>query len=384
MAHNLVTYLQSHFASFEDEPLNEVDSLVLCTVAYLNFEEGPMGRKMPNERLSLPEALCGIPRERLYSTEWLKALDGDKFFTALLQSPRFMGLKVAYYTRELSVHFEKQFAAVSFFLPDNSIFVAFRGTDNSIAGWKENFNLTFMEAVPSQQRARTYLQDIASLAPTQLYVAGHSKGGNLAEYASLTCTEDAFNQISLIFNFDGPGFAFPPSDRMNDPAYEEKLCKVVPESSVVGMLLEKRDCPIVVEAQGVLLLQHASTCWTVEGDRLKELDALSTESVLISNTLNGWAASYTRDQAEFLIETLYSLIDATNAGSLAELVTNKTANILAVIEAARNLPDEKREAVISMLADIAPIFENEAVTKVREAIDSMVSGLPKKTSKPLS
>lgn len=377
MAHSIVEYLKNQRASFADVPLGEVDALVLATVAYFNFEAGVLANRQPSERVPLPVALCGIARDDLYSAGWLETLDGDSFLAALLQSARFMELEVAFYANEFSSHFEKQFSAVTFFLPNNGAFIAFRGTDNTLAGWKEDFNINFMERVPSQERACMYVEDIAALRPSRLFVGGHSKGGNLAEYAALTCTDSTFLRIHRVFNFDGPGFAFSPSSRIDQPAYHDKLRKYVPESCIVGMLLETRPCYTVVAAQGILIVQHASTRWEVKDGHFVVKESLSPDAAVVGKTLNGWAAQYTAGQVELFVDTMYSVLEATNADNLAQIVSNKTASVIAIVDAARKLPEEKRRAVLSMLSDVAPIFGAEAANQVRGAIDAARAGLPR-------
>ena len=259
MNSTIVEYLDEQREPFDAVPLNDVDSLVFSTISYFSFEKGAIGRTVPTELVPLPVAICGISHADLYGDIWLSHMGGDEFLSALLASPRYSELKVGYYANDVSNHFEKQFAAITFFFPDGSAYVAYRGTDNSLAGWKEDFNLTFMEEVPSQVSARTYLEDITDTEPTRLYVGGHSKGGNLAEYAALTCREQTFDKVERIFSHDGPGFAFTPTLRIDSPAYKAKLSKTVPESSVFGMLMESRPDYRVVRANGVLFAQHAST-----------------------------------------------------------------------------------------------------------------------------
>ena len=370
MDRTIVDYLARKGASFADEPLNEVDSLVLSTIAYFGFEHGALGRVVPSAVVPLPVAVCGIPRDGLYGGIWLSSMGGDEFLAALLASPRFMELQVGYYANDVSSHFEKQFSAVTFFLPDDTAYVAFRGTDNSLAGWKEDFNLTFMEELPSQVSARTYLEDIAYAHASPLFVGGHSKGGNLAEYAALTCSDCAFDKIVRVFNHDGPGFAFAPSGRLGAPAYDAKLRKTVPESSVFGMLMEDRACHRAVRASGVLFAQHASTHWAVEGDGFITIDHISPEAEIISGTLNRWAKRYEPDRRELFIDAVYGIVCAAGADTLAELSENRAGSALAVAGAAAKLPPDMRSTLFEMVRDIAPIVGAEAAKKAKDVLRS--------------
>lgn len=368
MDRTIVDYLAEQRASFADEPLNDVDSLILATIAYYHFENGALGRTVPTELVPLPVAICGIQHDDLFGGIWLARMGGDAFLAAVLTSPRFMDLQVGYYANDVSSHFEKQFAAVTFFLPDDTAYIAFRGTDNSLAGWKEDFNLTFMEEVPSQISARTYLEDIADTHVTRLFVGGHSKGGNLAEYAALTCRDQTFEKVERIFNHDGPGFAFKPSARLNTPAYNAKLSKTVPESSVFGMLMESRDCYRVVRATGVLFIQHASTHWVVEDGDFITLDGISPEAAIISGTLTNWAKLYEPDKRELFIDAVYDIFCAAHAETLAEFAENRTSNALAVAGAAAKLPADMRSTLLDMIRDIAPIVGTEAAKQAKDKL----------------
>ncbi len=383
MNRTVVEYLLEQRASFAEVPLNEVDSLIFATIAYFNFEKGALEHLMPSELVPLPVAICGISHDDLYGGIWLARMGGDEFLTALLTNPRFMQVDVGYYANEFSNHFEKQFSAITFFLPNNTAYLAFRGTDNSLAGWKENFNITFMEEVPSQVSARSYLEDVASAEHTanatkatgasepRLYVGGHSKGGNLAEYAALTCRDKTFEKIARIFSHDGPGFAFEPSDRINDAAYNQKLSKTVPESSVFGMLMESRSNYRVIRATGALFAQHAATHWLIEGDGFIDAEAIHPEATVISSTLNNWAYTYEPAQRELFIDAAYDLFCASNAETWHEFASNRAENALAVAEATAKLPPEMRAKFFGMIRDIAPIMSAEAAKQARSKLPAL-------------
>ena len=365
MEHTIVEYLHEQRASFEDVPLSDVDSIILATIAYFNFENGTLARTMPTELVPLPIAICGIAHKDLFGGIWLERMGGDEFLAALLTSPRFMDLNIGYYVNEVSGHFEKQFAACTFFFPDGSAYAAFRGTDNSLAGWKEDFNLTFMKEVPSQISARTYLEDIAGTNPARLYVGGHSKGGNLAEYAALTCREQTFAKVERIFNYDGPGFAFEVSKRKDDAAYKAKLNKTVPESSVFGMLMENRTDYRVVRSTGVLFAQHASTHWIVENGDFTEVDKISPEAAILSSTMNSWAKLYEPEKRELFIDAVYDIFCAADADTWREFSENRSETALAVASAVAKLPTDMRATLFGMVRDLAPIVGSEAAKHAR-------------------
>lgn len=226
MPTNLNDYLLNYRASFQGDALNEVDSLVFCTISYLHFENGVFKDAPDGKIIPLPIAMCGILQSDLFGTSWLNDFHGEGFMYALMQSNRFMETRVGFYVDDTSDTDDMQFSAIVFFLPEKRIYIAFRGTDDSISGWKEDFDLCYKKQTPSQIRGREFVEDIARRFPDhRLYVGGHSKGGNTAEYAALTCDDD-------VFNHDAPGFFEAPSKRFSTESYNRKLHKTVPQSSV--------------------------------------------------------------------------------------------------------------------------------------------------------
>lgn len=362
MSRTLANYFTEQTESFLDVPLTDVDSLALSTIAYFCFEHGVLGRATPGTCLPLPVALCGISRDRIFTAGWFREVGGDAFLTALLQSPRYMELQVGGYANEVSSHLEKQFSAVTFILPDGAAYIAFRGTDCTLVGWKEDFNLSFMSEVPSQARALAWLEDVSAQGFERIYVGGHSKGGNLAEYAALTCSDATFDKIVRVFSHDGPGFANPPSERFTSAAYQEKLRKTVPGSSIFGMLMESRSSFEVVRADGVLFRQHAPTNWVVEDGSLVRLESLSPEAVIIDDVLNNWSRSYDAEERELLIDTVFDLINVTDVQTWAEFGRDGASNALTVMEEAAKLPPEMRSKLLGMLRDITP-FVRDAMAR---------------------
>ena len=155
MAHALVKYFAERRESFSDAQLTEVDSLVLSTLAYLYFESGVLGHTDPAQRVPLPAALRGVRRRELFGANWpLYSLMGaDTLLTALLESPRFMELEVGGYVSELSSRPAKQFSAITIHMNFQRAYLSFFGTDSSITGWKEDFNMAVLDKIPAQIEA---------------------------------------------------------------------------------------------------------------------------------------------------------------------------------------------------------------------------------------
>ena len=381
MSGTIVTYLGECRESFSRVPLNEVDSLVLSTIAYFYFEHGSLAGLSPDERLPLPQALCGVLSSDLLGDSWVAHAGGDPLLLALFKSSRFMELSVGNYVTELSHKDEKQFAAMTFYLPDGSAYVAFRGTDSSLVGWKEDFNLSYLQTVPSQERALAYLQDEAGRCEGPLFVGGHSKGGNLAEYAALACDDEIFSRIVGVFSHDGPAFLHEPSARIHEAAYIGKLHKSVPESSVIGMLMESRNNLTIVHAEGVMFVQHASTRWVIENRAFTRAAAITPDAEIVGRTLHKWALAYEPAKRELLVNALYDVLNAGAASTWGEWGKDYLGNSRAVLEVAFKLPPDLRNEILGMFMDVAKVFGIEArdvmVDAARENVPAATDAIAK-------
>lgn len=348
MKYPLVSYVLENTATFAQDPFNEADSLVLSTLSYCYLERGALGDLSSGARVPLPLALCGIPYPDLFGNIFLGTTGGPEFVGAVLQSPRFAPLQISNVVSRFSEADQLQFAAMTVHLPDQTAYVAFRGTDSSVAGWKEDFNLSFMREIPSQKLAREYVETVAASGAQRIVTGGHSKGGNLSEYAALTCNDETFRRIAQVYNFDGPAFAFAPSERMNDLDYAAKLHKIVPGSSIFGMIMEGRSSIRVVKAQGVMLQQHAATRWVVEDGAFVNLDGLSPEAEAFDRALYNWTELNDPLHREELVEALFNTINATEIDEWADLATDPLTRIGNALKAVSDLPPDVRNALLNL------------------------------------
>lgn len=314
---NLFDYLARRGAlTFSQAPPGPVDGLILSLLSYIPFGplvpsglEGavPLGRAA-GQWLALPEH-CRGRRQCEENRRLLQMLAG---------APRFSALKLTCAADRLDPGEESQFAALSVLLGDGSAFLSFRGTDNTLVGWKEDFNMSFLDVVPAQRAAAAYVQDFARHFPGPLVLGGHSKGGNLAVFGAALAPARYRDRIRTVYNFDGPGFT---SYLLSQPGYWELLTRLrtfVPQSSVVGMLLTHEEPYTVVRSDRAGLFQHSPYSWQVEGDGFLCLEHVTAGSRLVDRTLKDWLASLTPEQREQAVDALFSLLSSGQASHLDE------------------------------------------------------------------
>jgi hypothetical protein len=235
------------------------------------------------------------------------------------KTKRFGSLSLLGYVNRINDEEESQFSALTYRSDRGRAYLAFRGTDDTLVGWKENFNMSFMMPVPAQLEAVAYTEKIAEALSGDLYLGGHSKGGNLAVYAAVKCREDIKSRILSVFNNDGPGFDLPFVESKEYEGMREKIRTLVPESSVVGMLLEHEENYEVVRSSASGLLQHNAFSWEVLGRRFIHLDSVGEESRLIDSALKDWMRELSPEERARFVDSFYETISATGAKTLTEL-----------------------------------------------------------------
>lgn len=332
-----------------ERPFNEVDSLILSELCYLDF-----GQIVPQ---SFSGAIClRLACERyfaLHPNTDMGVLVPDTIPLLLQRAAatrRFCDMQLRGFRSELDAQTEIQFAALCIDCADAGVYVAFRGTDDTLVGWKEDFNMAFMATVPAQNEAVQYLCEAAQAYPAQLLrVGGHSKGGNLALYAAAFCGESVQNQIAAVYNNDGPGLYQGLLESDGHLRIAPKIHTIVPERSVVGMLLEHEAHYLVVRSTQTGLLQHDGFSWQVERDHFEQLPELTESCRRISQSLRTFVYALTPEQREQFVEVLYEILTCTDAETLTELKDGGFKTLSAMLHAARRLDGPTRHALFGML-----------------------------------
>lgn len=268
--------------------------------------------------------------------------DGLRLLAAAAASPRLRDVRVVGHVESTDVRAEKQFAAVTFRLTDDLSYVAFRGTDSTLVGWKEDFNLSFRCPVPSQVAAARYLADVAGRLDGELVVGGHSKGGNLAVYAAASVPADVGGRITRVFSHDGPGFLpeFLATGEFANVA--PRIDKTLPQSSLVGMLLEQQEGFRVVKSNRLLIWQHDPFSWRVDGRDFVYLDDLAPDARYLDAAISAWLSSRTNEERERFIDTLYSVVEASRVRTTRELRADWRRNIPTAARAFADLDPETK------------------------------------------
>ena len=338
--------------SFEAAPLNEVDCLIFCQLSYLDFSSIISGTFCKQIKLKDAAAMFeNAPdfEQRKKNSETM-GKDNFPFLKEAAATSRFGEVLVSGFVSHTDDITEKQFAAVTFEFAQNNAFIAFRGTDGTIVGWKEDFNMAFMSPVPAQKDAVAYLEASANAdKKRKLIVGGHSKGGNLAIYSSVFCNAKAQKQIDKVYNFDGPGFEQNILQSAEFTKMLPKLTTYLPQSSVVGILFNHREeCLEIKSSESMGIFQHDPFTWSVKGRYFEKVDGLTNDSKFIDSTLKDWLEQLDNSQREIFVDTLFDVLYATEARSVSDLSDNWFKKSSAVIKALARIDSETRNAVLKI------------------------------------
>lgn len=337
--------------TFAQSPFNEVDNLILACFSYVNLDRIPaVTRQKGIELKKLVKEF-----KKLHT---IKELEADKSFIRLApfmmfemaESVRFGNCVIRNYVNEIVTEAEQQFSAVEIVLEDGTSYVSFRGTDDTIIGWKEDFNLS-TGVVPAQKRAVEYMQRISDKASGMLRVGGHSKGGNLAIYGSVMC-KSVHDKILEIYSNDGPGFSKEFQESPETAEMMPKIIRIIPEYSIIGTLLEHEKQPIIVASTSRGLLQHDGFSWEVQGPGLVRRDSLNKTALRFIEILHKWIDGMDMEQKRLLIEDLFATLQASGYENLSEVQSGGLKSLAAMVKRLDKFAPESRGMMQELLTAI--------------------------------
>ena len=363
-------------------PFNEVDNLILAELSFVNFT-GIVPGPGEGEGVPLHTAAEAFFRSHEGGDMGMGVLVPDEIPTLLrkmAECPRFREMKVNCFCDHLDVRKAEQFAAVTVELGDGSIYLSFRGTDDTIAGWKEDFLLGCQPEVPAQKKAVAYVKAVAAQYPRRkLMLGGHSKGGNLAVYGGIFVPLAIQRRISAVWSNDGPGFYGAVLETPQHARLEGRIHSIVPKSSVVGMLLEHEESYTVVDSDQVGLWQHDGFSWQVLGTGFVTLREVSRQGRRNDLALKEWVRRLPVDQREKFVDGLFEVLTASGATTLTDLKEDGFRAAGAMVRAMKDMEKDTRDALFNAIATLFRSNIQAAVEEAREEARSEGSPLRKLT-----
>lgn len=364
--------LMNAHKDFNALPFSKVDGLIFAQLAYLDFDEFVPDKKLFTRGLTFSKIAEQDGFENLFPLE-RTARKNLLLFNSMAYSKRYNKVRIKYHENIFDPEKAIQFSATTFLLPDGNACVSFRGTDSTITGWRENFDMLYNDTVPAQLLSVKYLNKVASKIKGKITVVGHSKGGNLAIYSSVMCTPKTKEKIIEVQSFDSPGFT---EDFVTSQEYldmESKIAKFVPEESMIGMLLSNTDSYRIVKSEGEGILQHDPFLWIVENDDFVTGEKIHTSARLVTNTFKEWMKNYTLEQRELFVDGIFDIIEATNAQkaeSFIEWSEYLRENSSLFFDTIKDLDPEIRSFMLKFLGSIFPSAKDSLLVTPKKIIKS--------------
>lgn len=350
---NIISYAKSAFETFEEKPLSYVDSLILSWLSYVNIPK-EISKAYTDEGIRLQELFCAEHFDEMFAHIWDEK-SCRKLFFRLVSSRRFRDIVVCNYVKTKDVDVQKEFSAVTFRLTSDLSYISFRGTEPTLLGWKEDFNMAFQSPIPSQDEARKYVMNLQNLDGRKLILGGHSKGGNLAIYAAATVSEEIQSKIEQIYSHDGPGFT---EEFLQSKGYtnvEERIVRMIPQTSIIGVLLENKEEFVVIKSNRTGILQHDVFSWIVKKDNFEILDEVTAGSKYAELTIKQWVSGMKPEEREMFVDEMYEILNVDEVIYFSDLKTNVFSNLYSILKASGKTSPETKEFLRQALKGLVDI-----------------------------
>ena len=349
-------------------PFNEIDDLILARFSYLPFDKTFFSGR------DAMGSFCKVMKE-LEPEDF--HLEGDReFIEALPTCARFRDMVVTDYKKSNDPEIEKQFSAITVHISADEIYLSFCGTDSTLVGWKEDFNMSFMENVPSQCAALLYARDVMDKYPkAKVHFGGHSKGGNLAVYAAICLDENYRSRILSVTNFDGPGFSGHFLDIHEFDGIVDRIKTFIPQDSVFGRIMDHAEDHEVVKSTAAYVYQHDIFSWQVERTTMNRLDDPTDDSNAACEALHRMLEDTSPEQRKLCVNLIYRILTSTDARTLADLKNipwSKTPNILkSIISLGKKDWDAVGAVIESFIKCFGSVYMELGAAKINAALNEL-------------
>lgn len=341
--------------TIQNDRFNDIDALILSRLSYFPFDE--IVSENINDKISIKNAADIFFSSDKNNDKVLWKGDTDLLKHAA-KSKRFKNMKLFGYVNLVEQEKQMQFSALIIEVSKNRYYISFRGTDNTIVGWQEDFNMYYMFPLPSQKMAVKYLITASQALNGSFILGGHSKGGNLAVYAAAFCSKDIQDRIVGIFNHDGPGFDSKAIEQSGFKAIQNKIHTYVPQSSIFGMMFEHQENYTIVKSSEKGFLQHDIYSWEVDRTELVHLNKMTGTSLFFNHTITQFAADLSIEQRKDFIEGVFSLLENTENKTFNEIADNWKTNSGVILKSLKNMDSKTRSLIITTLLNFIKCAKN--------------------------
>lgn len=353
---NIIDYIEWRGdLTFRQSPFNYVDNLIFATLSYADFR-GIVPGISEEDGITVADAMTLYEEKGNWVADHNSSTYlGERVLVAMADSKRYSHIKLSKFTDEVDEKLQMQFSAMRCTIQDDIFYIAFRGTDDFLIGWKEDFALSF-EEVEAQKRASEYLESIID-KNYRYIIGGHSKGGNLAVYAGMSCSEQCRERIEAIYCNDGPGICSDMAEFGRLELIEDKIVRIIPEFSIIGMLFNNGS-NIIVKSDAKGLLQHNPYSWQVSRSGFKIADKLDKRAELYNSAIDKWIGTATLEQRRIFTEDLFNVLGAGGAKMTTQL-WESVERLDSIFKALMDTAPESKKMVRNLFGVFSGVFRGK-------------------------
>ena len=359
---------------FSLDPFNDVDNLILAEIAYTDFE-GIITHDDVMTFSDVARIYFELHTEQEINDRTTFYKLAPLVLKKAAETTRFKDITISGYLNIISSDRDEQIAAITYELPNGMYYVAFRGTDNTLVGWKEDFNLSFLQETSGQRRAIEYINYYFKDKNKKLMLGGHSKGGNFAVYAAAFCDKSIRKRITAVYSNDGPGFREEIIEKRGYKAILPKVVSILPEESLVGILLSNDYNSYIIKCSAKGIYQHDPMTWTVYRNSFVKAESRTDTSRLFDKTMMKWLATMSDSDREIFTDALFSTLDNTGIKTLNDLSEGGVKAFSEFMKSLKDLPAEKQQELSSMVKRLIKISGENIVSNLKEKTG--ISRIPK-------
>lgn len=358
---NMIDYIDNYGAlSFTEMPFNEIDGMIFSQLIYVDFKD-----IVSQEKVFLTDA--AMKYYSLHSDEEIEELIGisQKAVRLLMicaKSRRFGWCELSSYVNKINCAIDKQFCAINFILNKDTAVIAFRGTDITLTGAKESAMLSYMFPVPAQIEALHYFQETAMMSDRRIITVGHSKGGNLAVFAAVSCSNSLKKMLDGVYEYDAPGFPNWFFNRYDYNQIKDKIYLYTPQGSVIGRMLSHDKEPIIVLSNNIGLKQHQVSSWEIKGKSFVLAEHYNHTSDFISTYINELIEYVGEDDLEVFLDTLEFILESMGIDDFYDLKSVEIHKVTGLIDSITTLSDEQKERFELIIKKASSDFAKEFFT----------------------
>lgn len=354
---------------FTEKPFNEIDNLIFSQLAYIDFENIITSSAYSVELSYASKKYFELHTEKEIDNFIKISQKAVELMSICAKTKRFGNAKLCHYVNNVNEQIDKQFSAVNFILSDGSLLVAFRGTDITVTGVKESAMLSYMFPVPAQIEALHYFQETAMNHNSDVRICGHSKGGNLAVFAAVSCSNSLKKKIAGVYENDAPGFPKWFFDRYDYQQIKDKIVSITPNSSIIGRMLYHDAKPVIVKSNNNGLKQHQVSSWLINDDySLDTVDEYDFQSDLVCEYINNLIDYIGDDDLELFFDTLEYLFENSGVDDFYDLKEFDIKKVVSLIDTIKIIDESQKERFKHIIKKTVNDFTREYLSEKGKTI----------------